>query len=470
MAVGWSMVVNPLCIHWFVIPVALCGVLTGADVVAWVRREMDTFDPKAIIGILWFHGTCLSPLLHVSFGAYSEFFDSQVDDWPMWFGRMGTASLAGLVLYKLAQRYFYRRSRPGSRIWIVNDRLFFPSLVGAITISAAAAAIIFVRFGALHKEAGFVLAGEEEMVHVSWLLMLGDPLPLLVLVGLLCFLSDQRRRSAAVIVGMLLLALLSAQFLLTGMRGSRSAVIYVLFLGTALCHYRLRRISVTWILVGAMSLGVGAYYYKYFKRFGSVGIEALSDTEYRQTLSARSGISPLAFLLGDLARADIQTFLMYRLVEHGDDYRLRWGKTYVFATLMFIPRAIWPTKPSGVHGKVGAGTDLQFGEGSYHPIRRKSSRVYGLAGEAMLNFGIPGVLLVYPVFGALLGWYRRKIDGLHPEDARFLLVPVFTMLAFIATVGDADNTVFAFLKYGGLLTALVFVSCDRRSAVGSTVA
>ena len=137
---------------------------------------------------------------------------------------------------------------------------------------------------------------------------------------------------------------------------------------------------------------------------------------------------------------------------------------------MCIPRAIWPTKPSGVHGKVGAGTDLQFGEGSYHPTRRKSSRVYGLAGEAMLNFGIPGVLLAYPVFGAWLGWYRRKIAGLHPEDARFFLVPVFTMMAFTAAVGDADNTVFAFLKYGSLLSALVFVSCRRISAAGHRVA
>ncbi len=455
------MLVSAPCRHWFVIPVAVCGVLTGADVAAWLRRRLDAFDPKAIVGLLWFHGTFVAPLLHVSLQAHADAFDSQVLDWPKWFGRMALLTAAGLVLYKLLQRYFYGRTRSTGTVWLLNDGSFRIALTGAVIISAVAAAIIFLRFGALRKEFQFLSAGGEESIHVSWLLMLGDPLPLLIVVGLIRSLSVPRRSRSMVTVSVLLIVLLVAQFLLLGLRGSRGAVLSVLFLVTALCHYRLRRIPVTWVLIGIFALGIAGYYYAFFKRFGSAGFEALRSAEIRKSLGEQSGITPLGVLLGDLSRAEIQTFLLYRLTTHEHDYQLRRGQTYVFAGLTIIPRAIWPGKPSALYGKVAAGTDLQFGEGTFRSGGHRRTRVYGLAGEAMLNFGALGVLPAYLIFGALLGWYRRKLATLHPEDARFLLVPIFTMVAFLAAYRDADNTVFPFLKNGLMLVVVVWASSSR---------
>jgi len=129
--------------------------------------------------------------------------------------------------------------------------------------------------------------------------------------------------------------------------------------------------------------------------------------------------------------------------------------------LTVIPRAVWPDKPSGLHGKVGAGTALQHGEGSYRPGRFESSRVYGLAGEAMLNFGQAGAVGAFLLYGIMLGWYRKKMLTLHPDDARVYLVPLLTLVAITATFGDSDNTMYLFLKDGVLLTIVVWLSSIR---------
>ncbi len=461
LVVASCMAASAPCRHWFVVPVAICGVLTGSDVVAWLRQRVDTFDPKGIVGAIWFHGTFVAPLLHVSLEAHSRFFHSQVLDWPGWFGRMAMLTAAGLVLYKLSQSYFFHCSSSARTSRRLSDGTFALLLTLAIAICAVAAGVIFVKFGALHKESDARLGGAATLIHLSWLLMLGDALPMLVAVLVIRFLSMPDRSRSVATVGMLLIALLVFQFLMLGFRGSRSAIIFALFLVAALCHYRLRRIGITWVLVSVFSLGIGGYYYKFFKRFGTSGLAAVRSADEHWLLSRRSDITPLNAFLGDLSRAEIQTFELYRLLEHGDEYKLRWGRTYLSAVLTFIPRAVWPTKPTEEYGKVAAGTDLQHGEGTFLLGARDSSRVYGLAGEAMLNFGAAGVPVAYLVYGSLLGWYRRKLTTMHPDDDRFYLVPLFTLVACLGAFGDANNTIFYFLKTGTVLIAIVLLSSTK---------
>jgi hypothetical protein len=282
-----------------------------------------------------------------------------------------------------------------------------------------------------------------------------------VLVALVRILSGERQRSL-VLVGALLVALLVTEFMLLGLRGSRSAMIAPMFIGAALCHYQLRRIPVAYLLVGVLLLGVGGYFYGFYKRFGPRGFEAIQNTEFRETLAHRGGITPVGVLLGSLSRAETQAFLLYRVSDRSTGYRLRLGKTYVASGLSVIPRAVWPEKPTDALGKVRAGTELQFGPEAYRKDRFESSLVYGLGGEAILNFGPAGVPLMYLLFGAAVGWYRRKLSSLPPLDARFYVVPVITLAVFSGAFGDSDNASFSFLKNGLLILAVVYAGSVSR--------
>jgi hypothetical protein len=117
--------------------------------------------------------------------------------------------------------------------------------------------------------------------------------------------------------------------------------------------------------------------------------------------------------------------------------------SYFMAFLRFIPRAVWKNKP--FNPRVMAGSEL-FG---YYGLER-STRVYGLAGEAMLNFSYYGILPAFAILGAFLGWFRKKLATLNPSDARFFLVPFMIWACMFSVNLDMDNIVFNSLKLGTL--------------------
>jgi hypothetical protein len=79
----------------------------------------------------------------------------------------------------------------------------------------------------------------------------------------------------------------------------------------------------------------------------------------------------------------------------------------------------------------------------------RSTRIFGLAGEAMLNFGIAGVLPAFFVWGYIVGRIRRKIQSYRFGDTRLLTAPFLISLCFLSLINDMDNlvaeTLFRFL-------------------------
>lgn len=101
-----------------------------------------------------------------------------------------------------------------------------------------------------------------------------------------------------------------------------------------------------------------------------------------------------------------------------------WGQTYVAALTWFIPRALWQDKPRGA-GSLYA--QLFMGatrEGTTIPI--------GATAEAYWNFWIPGVILVYAVWGLLIAWFLRLFIR-HRSDP-------FVAAAFIIFVTQFSMT------------------------------
>jgi hypothetical protein len=90
-----------------------------------------------------------------------------------------------------------------------------------------------------------------------------------------------------------------------------------------------------------------------------------------------------------------------------------------------------------------------------------SSRVYGLSGEVMLNFGPFAVPLGFALLGGFIGWLRRFMAGLAPNDARWLLVPFGIIVSFCLLQADSDNLLFLIVKDGAVPAFAVFLGCSR---------
>ena len=168
--------------HWFIIPLVLCGSLMGGDAVAWLRGELDTLDPKGLVGFFGVHFFFLSPLLHVFWGYWMWSMDSP-EDWRTWLGWLGVLNAVGILCYlpvanKIAERVPYNQGR-GFRE-IVEHR-FVVCATGLLVMSAALQALVYYRLGgpagyvqaAAHRTGGDSFQGYGLAGHWSGSLSLG---------------------------------------------------------------------------------------------------------------------------------------------------------------------------------------------------------------------------------------------------------------------------------------------------------
>jgi hypothetical protein len=457
-------VVCSACRHWCLIPLVLCGILAGTDIVAWLRKEIDIFDPKAVVAGILYLNCFLAPLLHLTYNIFGK--EIYTDNWPVWFGYMACFNAAGIMLLKLSHSFFFKMSRPVKSFWQVAPDRFSGILIPILILSLIGSMIIKVFFGGIiRREGALVLPAEAEAyaAHLSWLLMLGDPCVMLVMIALVYWMyrSHPDKLSNRWTIFLIIAVTMVAQFLLLGLRGSRSSILSAAIIVAAVAHYRLRPFSIKFVLVGMCLTFIFVYFYGFYKRFGPAGWRAIYSAQARENMGPEigpeiegGGGTIVGTALGNFARADLQAFMLYRLKEFKGLYRPVYGQTYVMSALTFIPRAIWRTKPYQVKAK--AGTEIQ----GYSGIQI-SSRVYGLAGEAMLNFSYYGILPAFFAFGCFLGWFRKKIATMEPSDSRFFLIPLLILTFMLAVTGDSNNWMFGLLKLGILPFTVVFFGSIR---------
>ena len=140
----------------------------------------------------------------------------------------------------------------------------------------------------------------------------------------------------------------------------------------------------------------------------------------------------------------------YTMFTMSIDYVRNHGSThfmqFIGALLFWIPREIWPTKP------VGSG---------YHMAETLGWSFKNLScplpGEAMINFGVPGIVL----FSLLIGKMTRTIDGLYWSNQHNsmrcidILYPVLTIFFFFISRGDMMSSMaytMAYVAVGLVLT------------------
>ena len=446
----------PALAHWFLFPVIACGVLAGVEVVRWLRGGLDLFDPRTIVGCLALYGFFVAPILHVIWNRFGAGYDLILwNDWRPWLGAMAALNAGGLIAYRLTQRWAYRRASTSSSKWEIAPRRFYPALMLVLIASAAGVTAYLWQMGGVLGEMTAFETDRAAYVGTGWLLILAWPLAVLCFILVTFAWTQQQDHKGRLMTAMILLGVVGAgHFFLMGWYGSRSATIWALFWMAGIIHYRFRALSPRVTAAGAILLIGFMYFYGFYKERGRAAVEILKTpamwmdpTGYERDLKG--------LLLDDLARADSNAFILRNLVKEPDDYDYRWGLTYAGAFAVLIPKPLWPDRPEF---KVEAGTEAQFGKATF----LRSSRVYGLPGEALLNFGPFGVVPIFAVYGAVMGLYRRKLSSWDIDDARMFLAPLFTMWFANAFVSDSDNLVYAIVIQGTLVLAAFLVATKRR--------
>jgi hypothetical protein len=454
LALVFMMIWRPV-IHWFLIPLIACGVLSGVDVIRWMRGRLDLFDPKAVVGVLAFYGCFVTPVLHVAWDRFGVNNDLLLGgDWRTWLGAMGVLNAVSLLVYRIAHNYVFNWTPPSSSRWEIQRKRFhfFFSLALVCSIGA-----VYAFFSRLDGIPGMVKSFEGNLQAYTgkgWLLVFAWPLSVLCFIILIYLWTSGNSRRRRTSIGIFLVCGFGiTQFMLMGWYGSRQATIWAMFWMAGIIHYRVDRLSRKVVAAGLVLMIAFMYFYGFYKEVGRAGFGVIeTPATWLQPKGYQRDIKLL--LLDDLARADVNAYILYNLIKFPKDYDYRWGLTYLGAPMFLVPRNVWPDRPNY---KVDAGTEATWGKSSSYD----SPRVYGLAGEALLNFGPLGVIPLFALYGAFLGCYRRKLTSWHVSDARMFLAPLVTILFVDAFMSDSDNILFLFVVDGSLITAAFLASIKK---------
>ena len=449
-ALGFLLVFEPMR-HWFIIPVTVCGILIGADAIDWFRH-LDPFDPVGILGLLGIHFFFLAPLLHVRNDQWM-YEITPPPDWRPWLGTMACFNALGLLAYLLARESLPRGERqsasvaPHGESWHLNKSWFYLVLGLGLLVSAAAQLWIYASFGGIlnYIETSLDYSQRHSFLGMGWIFMIAECFPILAMMTFAVFARGRKSATSATMLVLALLTFIVVQMLFGGLRGSRSNIVWGLFWAVGIIHFWLRPISRSTLVIGGLFLVLFMYLYGLYKGAGLDALETFDDTEAQSELAQSTHRTFETTLLGDLGRSDVQAFLLYRMLRPDSDFDYGWGRTYLGTATLLIPRFLWPNRPPD---KRLEGTEALFGRGSHQPFDEETSRVFGVAGEAMLNFGPAGVPFAFAGFGFLVGGIRRFIRSLGPDDPRRLAVPMLIILAFSALVNDSDILLFFLFKEG----------------------
>ena len=463
---GVYAVINPNVIHWYLLPAIVSGSLMGKEVIAWLRGRLDVFDAKAFIGGIGYLFFFLTPLLYVAYNAFASPELPAPQDWRAYLTLLTWMNLVCVLLYLGAHRLGFagQSHRALSRYWHLPQGVNLV-LLGATALSIVSWIAFFILVGGYSgllrgrwgtPTGAARVGGDRGLRRVRALLLL---LALTSLRG-----TKWYRKSSVTLVLSVIVMMAIAKFVVSGLSGAQERMMWPLLIVVGVVHYFWRPLKPWHLLVGAIPLFLFLHFYVLYKTYGKELLNIFQGVPLSYyTSEARP---PIGVLLGDIGRANIQSSELYVLIEHPDTYTLKFGKTYVFALVQPVPGYFWPADRKPWQWSKGYAAFEQAWESSYyHPQATggAAARQFGLTGESLLNFGLLGPFLAFPVWGFLVGRLRRYCAWMRPGDMRAVNVLFFTNMAFVALPSDFDN-VFGVFIWHALFPILVLRSaCSRRA-------
>ena len=401
--------------HWFIMPVFFCGIIVAHDMVDWFRGRFDVFDPVGLFGVFGFFFFFLNPMLHVVWDLWIVEPMLRPDDMRPWLGWMACLNLLGLLIYRYLRDPLAGRVKPNRNAWILQPGRFWALLPILMVISALLQGLIYSGRGGLvgymesYTRRDIAYQSESGVVAVF-----AESFPILLVMG---YAILARRRPAlaswtALVLLMGVMLLVSLFF--GGLKGSRSNTMNSLFWIVGIVHFTIRPLPKKVLFAGMFVVAILGYAYTLvYKTGGLRAVQLVASGADMDYLEAKSGRSLQGTLLGDIGRADMQAFILHQLCDPHFEYTLAMGRTY-FATLChFIPRYFWEYRPEL---KSYEGTELLYGKGSFDPVRRYTSYVFGATAEGMLNFGPVAVPFVFLCWTFFIARSRKWIYSLAEND------------------------------------------------------
>lgn len=227
--------------------------------------------------------------------------------------------------------------------------------------------------------------------------------------------------------------------LFAGLRGSRVTVIFNVLSFIILYAFIVRKIgyaSIFSIIIFGLSFNI---IYSNYKYGGIEGVKNYITTGEKPFYIESKDNEVLHFILSDLARGDVQAKVLESL--ENKKYKPPYTpETYLNGALIVIPDHL---NPFDFDSKRILGTDALYGfRGNEYYA---STRIYGLLGESVLNFGFYLIPFSFIVFGGI-HYLSNSFMASVKRSSLALFLPILFFLPIYLLFYDFSNIVFQIIK------------------------
>lgn len=234
-----------------------------------------------------------------------------------------------------------------------------------------------------------------------------------------------------------------------GMRGSRVSIIFNMLSFLLLYSYMIEKLKVRSLVIILILGFVFNSIYSNYKYAGVNGVKNYILTGEKAEFVANKESQTLHFLLEDLVRASIQAKIIDS-INHNTYHPTYTPDTYISAFSLLLPKKL---RPDTFETKQSLGTEAQYDFKASHYY--SSSRIYGMLGESMLNFGYWGVLIIFFLFGFFHSLSLKFITVIKKSNY-ILFLPIFFSMPVYLLFYDLDNIIFQMIKTW-LIPLMVFL-------------
>lgn len=420
--------------HWSTLVALACLVVALVNLRrAWSVRH-GLFDPFVWLEAYAVYFFAVAPILHVVLD-YAIAFPLAPPDMRTWYGFASVLNLAALVIHGLLMRRVARRritttTEPPRITYPTGPAIDAARRLTALSALAFVATIVLVGGPAAYLNQSLQRLGGFQ--GLGPLVLLSDLLPICVVISIALMRWREGRAAGAL---KLLVGAMVLQLMLSGLRGSRIQIVFsgIVCLGILYgAGLRFRRATFAALAIGAM---VFSYGYTAYKDSGLAALSGSTESPIERSVGV--------LLLGDFGRSDIQALLLWH-DETSAHAPLAGGRTYVDDVLVHVPGAARPALEGW--SKRDYGTQWMIGS---LPDGFRIGNIYGVSGEAVLNFGtwafLPALALRSVLTRWVLLWYDNQRRRGRPA---FLIAPFLCIGLITLLMSDLDQVVYMTIRFG----------------------
>lgn len=286
-----------------------------------------------------------------------------------------------------------------------------------------------------------------------FLYMFIENLPLLMGWAYISYYLQRELRPSKLSFYIMLFIIVLASLIVSGTRGSRISILlqistYLILYGSVFRKIKFKNILIATIIAFVFNNFFSVYKYggiEAFNEYLSTGYKPEYISNYQDNRKV---------ILHDLGRSDVQAFIYDRVLEK--EYTPPYfPHSYLYALNNIIPNSLQPSIQ--LYSKESLGYSAQY----YHPLTKelKSTRIYGVNGEAILNFGFAGLGLSFVLFGFII-YSSLHIAQRASSYGITLFLPLITLTPIYYLFYDFGNILFMLIKTW-TIPLLIFFSSSK---------